>query len=88
MGDAGVITDIRKFSQGRGVDIVPYLKGTYENDHLSETDTFEFKAGLDLFYKITPAVTLALTINTNFAETEVDDRRVNLTRFPLFFERG
>ena len=25
------------------------------------------------------------TINTDFAETEVDTRRVNLTRFPLFF---
>jgi hypothetical protein len=86
MGDAGVITDIREFSQGRGIDIVPYLKGTYEKDHLSEKDTFEFKTGLDLFYKITPAVTLALTINTDFAETEVDERRVNLTRFPLFFE--
>ena len=27
----------------------------------------------------------ALTVNTDFAEAEVDDRRVNLTRFPLFF---
>lgn len=41
---------------------------------------------MDLFYKLTPAVTLALTINTDFAESEVDARQVNLTRFPLFFE--
>jgi hypothetical protein len=26
-----------------------------------------------------------LTVNTDFAETEADDRQVNLTRFPLFF---
>jgi len=26
-----------------------------------------------------------VTVNTNFAETEVDTRRTNLTRFPLFF---
>ena len=25
------------------------------------------------------------TINTDFAETEVDNRQINLTRFPLFF---
>jgi hypothetical protein len=86
MSDAGVITHIQGFSQGRGLDIVPYLKANYQKDHSSGTDTFEFQPGLDLFYKITPAVTLALTLNTDFAETEVDDRRVNLTRFPLFFE--
>ena len=27
----------------------------------------------------------SLTVNTDFAETEVDTRRTNLTRFPLFF---
>lgn len=27
----------------------------------------------------------AITVNTDFAETEVDTRRTNLTRFPLFF---
>ena len=26
-----------------------------------------------------------MTVNTDFAETEVDTRRTNLTRFPLFF---
>ena len=26
-----------------------------------------------------------MTVNTDFAETEVDERRLNLTRFPLFF---
>jgi len=30
-------------------------------------------------------VTAVITANTDFAETEVDARRVNLTRFPLFF---
>ena len=37
------------------------------------------------FYKLTPSLTLAATVNTDFAETEVDERQVNLTRFPLFF---
>ena len=42
--------------------------------------------GLDAFYNITPAMQVNLSVNTDFAETEVDERRVNLTRFPLFFE--
>jgi hypothetical protein len=42
--------------------------------------------GLDAFYNLTPALRANLTVNTDFAETEVDDQRVNLTRFPLFFE--
>jgi hypothetical protein len=40
---------------------------------------------LDVFYKVTPSVTAALTFNTDFAEAAVDERQVNLTRFGLFF---
>ncbi|MDZ7632498.1 MAG: DUF5916 domain-containing protein [Gemmatimonadaceae bacterium] len=36
-------------------------------------------------YGITPSLTLDLTYNTDFAQVEVDDQRMNLTRFPLFF---
>ena len=39
-----------------------------------------------LFYNLTPALRANVSVNTDFAETEVDQRRVNLTRFPLFFE--
>ena len=41
--------------------------------------------GADLKYSITPSVTLDLTYNTDFAQVEVDDQRVNLDRFTLFF---
>ena len=41
--------------------------------------------GLDVFYNVTPQLRANLTVNTDFAQTEVDDRQVNLTRFPLFF---
>jgi hypothetical protein len=42
------------------------------------------KPGLDAFYRVTPNLTASLTVNTDFAETEVDQRQINLTRFPLF----
>jgi hypothetical protein len=34
---------------------------------------------------VTPSLTTALTLNTDFSATEVDDRQINLTRFGLFY---
>jgi hypothetical protein len=44
-----------------------------------------FDPSLDLFYKPTPSLTAALTINTDFSGTSVDARQINLTRFSVFF---
>ncbi len=41
--------------------------------------------GLDLKSEIRPGLVLDLTANTDFAQVEVDDQQVNLTRFSLFF---
>ena len=40
---------------------------------------------VDMIQKISPEVSAQFTLNTDFAETEVDARCTNLTRFPLFF---
>ena len=42
----------------------------------------------DLKYNVTPALTLDLTYNTDFAQVEVDDQQINLDRFNLFFPRS
>ena len=41
--------------------------------------------GVDLKYNLTPSLTLDGTLNTDFAQVEVDDQQVNLDRFSLFF---
>jgi len=41
--------------------------------------------GLDLKYGVTPALTLDLTVNPDFAQVEADEQQVNLTRFSLFY---
>ena len=41
--------------------------------------------GGDITYNLAPDLTGVVTFNTDFAETEVDIRQINLTRFPLFF---
>ena len=42
-------------------------------------------AGLDVKYNINSNLTLDLTANTDFAQVEADDQRVNLSRYSLFF---
>ncbi len=41
--------------------------------------------GFDAKYRITQNLTADLTVNTDFAQVEVDERQINLTRFSLFF---
>ena len=43
------------------------------------------KAGVDLKYGVTRNLTADFTWNTDFAQVEVDEQQVNLTRFNLFF---
>lgn len=81
MIDAGGITDLAGLAQGYGFTVKPFFTGKLDLD----SGDLKFEPGVDIFYKITPSTTAALTINTDFAEAEVDDRQVNLTRFPLFF---
>jgi hypothetical protein len=42
-------------------------------------------AGFDVKYGLTPRLTMDLTFRTDFSQVEVDQERVNLTRFSLFF---
>src|SRR5688500_19842536 len=42
-------------------------------------------AGFDLFHTPPPLLRTNFTVNTGFAQTEVDQRQINLTRYSLFF---
>jgi len=76
---------------GRSLRVMPYalagLEGIRAPDPAqspwNRDDRLE--VGGDVKLAVTPGLTLDLTANTDFAEAEVDDQRVNLTRFPLFF---
>jgi hypothetical protein len=81
MSEAGRITDLAGLAQGHGLTVKPFFTGKLDID----AGDLKFEPGVDIFYKINPSTTAALTVNTDFAEAEVDQRQVNLTRFPLFF---
>jgi hypothetical protein len=88
MSNAGLVVGIRDVSQGIGLEFRPYAAANVaDSPGRSEPKPLDGDGdvGLDVFYNITPSLRSTVTINTDFAETEVDQRLVNLTRFPLFF---
>ena len=69
----------------RNLKFIPYvLAGVQRDFTVSDTD-FRNDIGFDVKIGITSAMTLDVTVNTDFAQVEVDDQQINLTRFPLFF---
>ena len=87
--NAGILTGLKGISQGLGLEIVGYGK-TEASKVQNETgngynNNAGVDGGVDINYNLTPGLKASMTINTDFAETEVDDRQINLTRFPIRF---
>lgn len=83
---AGRLTDLTDMSQGIGLEVKPYIvAGWTRQTTLAEPTSYPRDVGLDVGYSVTPSLRAAASFNTDFAEVEVDQRRVNLTRFPLRF---
>src|SRR5688572_12827580 len=81
----GLVTGLAGLNQGRGLDIVPGLRtGATRNHETDERDDF-LEPSLDVFWKITPSLIAAVTLNPDFSGTTADTRQINLTRFDLFF---
>lgn len=91
MSSAGTISGLAVLDPGIGLDVVPFVSAKNLRTHTtlrpdeSGRESTRIEPGLDVRYKITPSLTGTFTANTDFAETEVDSRVVNLTRFPVFF---
>lgn len=85
--NAGLLTGLKDISQGLGLEVVPFGIGTVSRDLTTPETEAEFSpdAGVDINYNITPSLKASVTFNTDFAEAEVDQRQVNLTRFPIAF---
>ena len=70
----------------RNFKATPYALGSITASGVRPVDSALFgDVGGDVKYNITPSLTLDGTINTDFAQVEVDDQQVNLDRFTLFF---
>jgi len=71
--------------QGIGLSITPYGLVRHDTDFVLDDSDLTGDAGVDVAYGLTEQLSGVLTVNTDFAETEVDTRQINLTRFPLFY---
>lgn len=84
---AGELLGLDGIRQGKSIALKPYLLTGVSRrptlDELGVDGTAD--GGFDLRYDITPNLAAVVTVNTDFAETEVDNQQVNLTRFNLFF---
>jgi hypothetical protein len=87
MSNAGLLLGINGVSQGRGLELKPYALASALSapGRGLAGSTAKREVGLDVFFSPTPSLRANLTVNTDFAQVEVDQRQVNLTRFSLLF---
>ncbi|MBI4475750.1 MAG: carbohydrate binding family 9 domain-containing protein [Acidobacteria bacterium] len=85
---AGALTGLRDVSHGMDLKLKPFLIAGVRSRRTNAVDgrTSALRdVGLDARYGITGGLNLDVTVNTDFAQVEVDQQQINLTRFSLFF---
>jgi len=85
---AGTLVGIEPPPASRNIEVKPYAIGGITKDAVRNPDGGNVRDGdfgLDVKYGITQNLTADITFNTDFAQVEVDEQQVNLTRFSLFF---
>ncbi|MFP6571783.1 MAG: DUF5916 domain-containing protein, partial [Vicinamibacterales bacterium] len=85
---AGTLVGIEPPPASRNIEIKPYAIGGLTTDRTAVppvNNQIDGDFGLDVKYGITENLTADFTYNTDFAQVEVDEQQVNLTRFGLFF---
>ena len=88
VSQAATLVGLEAPAAGNNLEIKPYAIGGVTTD-LAATpprrNAGEGAGGVDVKYGLTENLTADLTYNTDFAQVEVDEQQVNLTRFSLFF---
>ena len=85
IASAGILRGLDNLPRSSSFELTPYAKARqawFENPDSASTD---LALGGEFNWRISPGLRASFTLNTDFAETEADQQRVNLTRFPLFF---
>ncbi|HKY30943.1 MAG TPA: DUF5916 domain-containing protein, partial [Candidatus Polarisedimenticolia bacterium] len=84
---AGTLEGLEGIGHGTSLTVKPYVLGSASRIPSLGEDAVDGRGdiGLDARYDVTPSLSAIVTVNTDFAETEVDDQQVNTTRFSLFF---
>ena len=84
--EAVPLAGIEGVKQGLGITFRPYgLTSAAKDNRDSGRYDVGLDGGFDLYKSFTPNLVGVVSYRMDFAETEVDERRINLTRFPMFF---
>ena len=88
ISSAGTLEGLQVPSGSTNLELKPFALGGVSTDNtvtpIVSNDSYG-RVGGDAKYGITQSITADLTVNTDFAQVEVDEQQVNLTRFNLFF---
>ncbi len=83
--EAGVLSGVEPPLR-RVMTVTPYALGAVQRiPSIAPDAQGSFEVGADAKFGITQSLSLDLTVNTDFAQVDVDDQQVDLTRFSLFF---
>jgi hypothetical protein len=82
---AGLLSGLPEFDLGIGISVRPSLIAKVGVPAPGAGSEESVEPALDVTQRLSSNMLASLTVNTDFAETEVDTRQTNLTRFPLFF---
>jgi hypothetical protein len=85
---AATLVGLRVPAGNRLLEIKPYALGGITTDRTlapPQSNDLSRRVGTDFKVGVTDNITADLTLNTDFAQVEVDEQQVNLTRFNLFF---
>ncbi len=85
MSRAGTMVLLSPLKQGLGLEFAPYSRGTMDRNFNPTDRNWLGAAGGEITWRITPQLAAILSINTDFAETEVDSRQIDITPWPLYF---
>ena len=87
MSRAGTLHGFRDLHAGRNLSVKPYASASNASGSLTSVGAGDsgVDGGFDVKWGITPRMTADATFRTDFSQVEVDQERVNLTRFSLFF---
>ena len=84
ISQGGKLVGLENIKQGTKLEFNPYILGGLGYNKNEDTDT-TIKVGGEVNFDVTPMLKLNLSINTDFAQVESDRKRINFTRFSLFY---
>ena len=85
---AATLVGVEAPDGGTNLEVKPYVTGSSATDLTADPAILnrgDGDVGVDVKYGVTQNLTADFTYNTDFAQVEVDQQQVNLTRFSLFF---